>query len=91
MTWDLLQWFGCAAGVGGAWLLGKRGASPDNRAWGWILFLVSNGCWIAWGMLFAVYGLLLMQALFTITSVRGLINALSEPSVGKCHRPHRDL
>lgn len=74
MTWNLLQWLGCAAGVGGAWLLGQKFSTSNTRAWGWILFLVSNACWIAWGLVFQVWGLLVMQALFTVTSLRGLIN-----------------
>ena len=46
MMIDFLQWAGCATGVAGASLLALN---TKNSGWGFVLFLVSNGFWTAFG------------------------------------------
>ena len=43
---DFLQWAGCLTGVAGASLLALN---TKNSGWGFVLFLVSNGFWTAFG------------------------------------------
>lgn len=66
---DSLQWIGAALGIAGAWLVAS--ADPRLRAWGFIGFLASNACWIAWGAVAAAWGLVAMQTAFCATSGRG--------------------
>lgn len=68
---DQLQWPAALIGILGAWLVGAL-ARRSRRAGFWC-FLVSNALWIAWGALFHQWGLVLMQAAFTVTSLRGVI------------------
>ena len=44
---DFLQWAGCITGVAGASLLALN---TKNSGWGFVLFLVSNGFWTAFGI-----------------------------------------
>jgi hypothetical protein len=66
-----LQWPAALVGIVGAWLVGAL-ARRSRRAGFWC-FLVSNALWISWGVLFQHWGLVLMQAAFTVTSLRGVI------------------
>ena len=67
---DDIQWLAAASALIGAWLV----ASPAARLrfWGFVMFLLSNGLWIAWGAYAAAGAIILMNALFLITSIRGL-------------------
>ncbi len=66
MTPDTLQWLGCAFAVTGSLML----ASHTNRSgWGFVLFLISNVFWIAYGIEVGARGLLVMQLFFSITSL----------------------
>lgn len=64
-----LQWIGGAFGVLGALLL-----ALNNRlsGWGFVSFLPSNVCWIAFGIMTNAPGLIFMQAAFTATGLLGI-------------------
>lgn len=65
----LLEWLGCMTGLLGATLL-----ALNNRysGYGFMVFLVSNGCWVMYGILGGAWGLIVMQLGFTATSLLGL-------------------
>ena len=65
----LLEWAGCATGVLGALLLALHNA---YSGWGFVSFLTSNMCWIAFGIITGAEGLVVMQIAFTATSLLGL-------------------
>lgn len=69
---EFTQWSGAATGLCGAALLAVQNA---YSGWGFVLFLISNFFWIAFGLMIHARGLLVMQAGFTSTSVFGLLNA----------------
>lgn len=65
-----IGWAGSAMGVIGALTLAV------NQPWsglGWYFFLGSNTTWILYGAIKRVSSLLLMQAVFTITSLIGIV------------------
>jgi uncharacterized membrane protein YhhN len=64
-----LEWIGCTFGAIGALLLALNTA---YSAWGFVAFLVSNVCWIAFGLLTGAPGLVIMQLVMTATSFLGL-------------------
>ena len=66
---DTLQWLGCITGVAGSLLLALN---TRQSGWGFVLFLVSNGFWAAYGFQTGAFGLLAMQGVFTITSLIGI-------------------
>lgn len=72
-TVDALQWLGCITGVFGALLLALK---IKHSGWGFVLFLVSNGFWIAFAIETSANGLLVMQLAFSITSAIGIFNWL---------------
>lgn len=63
------QWAGCAFGVCGAFMLALNNSLSG---WGFVSFLVSNVCWILFGVLTNATGLIFMQVLFTATSLLGI-------------------
>lgn len=64
-----IEWTGSALGMAGASLLAtKLPLSP----WGWVLFLLSNACWIYYAWQMRITSLLVMQILFTATSCLGI-------------------
>ena len=64
-----VEWFGSAAGVIGALLL----ASNTNwSGYGWSAFLASNIAWIAYASIKGIRSMLLMQLVFTTTSLIGI-------------------
>jgi hypothetical protein len=66
---SLLEWMGAAFGVTGALLLASNTAwSP----WGWVGFLCSNVMLIAFAVRKHFRGLLVMQMVFTTTSLLGI-------------------
>lgn len=69
---DLLQWPGMAFGLLGAPLVSGR--SDRARRWGFVSWIVSNVCWIAWGVHTGGWGLVAMQAVFCATSFQGWWN-----------------
>lgn len=69
ITPELLQWLGCATGATGSLLLATN---TRNSGWGFVLFLISNGFWAAFGIVTNAPGLIAMQAIFTATSAIGI-------------------
>lgn len=69
MNPDVLQWGGCVTGVLGSLLLAWRSAWSG---WGFVVYLVSNAFWIAYGLKTGAPGLVSMQAVFTFTSLVGI-------------------
>ena len=69
-----LQWIGCVVGVLGAYLL-----ALNNRrsGWGFVSFLMSNVCWMAFGLLTKAPGMVFMQVAFTATSLLGIYRWMS--------------
>lgn len=76
MIVDLLQWVGCATGVVGSALLAWR---SKWSGWGFVVYLLSNSCWIGFGVLTKAPGLVVMQLVFTATSAIGVWRWLVEP------------
>lgn len=77
MTVDLLQWAGCATGVLGSALLAWR---SRWSGWGFAVYLLSNACWITFGVMTSAPGLVVMQAVFTVTSAVGVWRWLVVPA-----------
>lgn len=69
MALILLQWVGCFLAVGGSLLL-----ALNNRlsGWGFVLFLLSNFCWLAFGFMTQAPGLVTMQVLFIAVNLVGV-------------------
>jgi hypothetical protein len=67
---DLLtQWMGSALGIAGALLLAMN---TQWSAYGWISFLLSNFAWIVFAYRKQLWSMLVMQLVFTGTSVLGI-------------------
>ena len=65
----VLEWTGAIMGfIGAALLASNTRVSP----YGWILFLMSNVVWIAYGGIQSAWGLVAMQVGFTFTSLLGI-------------------
>jgi hypothetical protein len=65
----LTQWMGSALGITGALLLAMN--TPWS-AYGWVSFLLSNFAWILFAYRNRVWSMLVMQLVFTGTSVLGI-------------------
>ena len=79
----MLEWFGAALGLLGAFLLATN--SRYSR-FGWIAFLATNMCWLAFALDSHLMALLLMQLGFTATSLLGIwrwFMASGRPSSGR--------
>lgn len=66
---DLIQWAGCFTGVAGSLLLATN---TKSSPFGFVLFLISNGFWMAFGILTDAPGLVTTQVMFTATSLLGI-------------------
>jgi len=66
---DLLQWAGCATGIIGSLLLALR---ITWSGWGFVFYVFSNAFWIAFGIATHAPGLVVMQCVFTCTSIAGV-------------------
>jgi hypothetical protein len=80
---DLLQWPGMALGLAGAPLVAST--SAGTRRIGFGLWLISNACWIAWGLDAAAWGLVAMQVVFCWSSWRGWRNNRPDHAQGSSH------
>lgn len=69
MTPDTLQWLGCATAVIGSLLLALNN---KHSGWGFVLFLISNGFWLVFGLQTGAPGLVATQIIFTGTSLLGI-------------------
>lgn len=67
---DFLQWPALVLSVIGAWLVG--GSTMTHRRRGFLFFLLSNGLWMLWAGGIEAWGVVITQAVFTWTSIRGL-------------------
>ncbi len=67
---EAIEWAGTLLGLIGAGLLALN---MPNSGYGFIAFLVSNGCWIVWSIRGRAYGMLTMQIGFTVTSITGIV------------------
>lgn len=65
-----LQWPAMVLSVAGAALVADPHATV--RLIGFVLFLLANATWLAWGWHTRAWALVIMQALFTLTSIRGV-------------------
>ncbi len=80
MTDKQFEWLGALMGLLGSWMVAMDG---DLSKYGFIGFLVSNLCWIAFGLRKKAWGLLTMQVGFTGSSLLGLYNRFGlESSLG---------
>lgn len=84
---DVLQWLGCATGATGSLLLATK---TRYSGYGFVLFLISNGLWTAYGFAIHAYGLIAMQAIFTVTSAIGIYHWLIK-SPTKAEESVRDV
>ena len=77
---QVFEWSGCITGVIGAGLL-----ALNNRwsGFGFLFFLLANGCWITFGVMTAAWGLVVMQVFCTGTSMLGIWKWLLK---GRCNR-----
>lgn len=66
---DLLGWAGCVTGLTGATLLALRWR---HSAWGWVFFLISNVCWIAYAYVAETSHIEIQHLGFMATSLLGV-------------------
>jgi hypothetical protein len=70
MSHSYIEWPAALIALAGSWLVGSP--LPRRRRLGFACFLVSNLLWIVFACGIAAWGLLSMQTLFCLTSLRGL-------------------
>lgn len=70
------EWLGCALGILGAVLVAVK--SPHAH-WAWVLWLVSNLSWTAYGLGSGQTSIALQQGAFSITSMIGLWHWVLRP------------
>lgn len=75
---DKLEWGGAITGSVGSLLLATN---TMYSGWGFPLFLISNGFWIAFGLQKRAPGLVAMQLVFTATSAVGVYRWLIGPAL----------
>jgi len=79
-----MEWIGCGFGALGALLLALN---RSYSGWGFVAFLASNMCWIAFGVATGALGLVAMQVVMTATSVLGIYRwKLVKPESGPVSR-----
>lgn len=66
---DWLQWPAMAITLLASWLVASR--STHKRNWGFWVFLLSNGLWVAWGWQSQAYALIALQLGLAIMNIRG--------------------
>jgi hypothetical protein len=76
----ILQWSGAVTAVTGSYLTGSQ--ERRLRQGGFALYLVSNALWIADALHTQTWGLLAMNAAFTLTSLRGVWTNRSTARLG---------
>jgi hypothetical protein len=83
-TIDILQWAGCFLGALGSLML-----ALNNRTsgYGFVVFLASNVCWMAFGWLTNAPGLVVMQLVFSVTSGLGIWRWLVQPRLTSSASP----
>jgi hypothetical protein len=68
-----IEWSGAIIGLLGSALLSMNIATSG---YGFVLFLVSNAFWIGYGIKNHAWGMVTMQAGYTMTSLNGIIHWL---------------
>lgn len=68
----IFEWLGAFTGLMGSGLIAWNHASYS--VFGFWLFLLSNCCWIGFGLKQRAWGLVSMQIGFSITSILGIYN-----------------
>lgn len=76
MSAKVVEWTGAVLGLAGALLLALK---LDISGYGFIAFLLSNVCWLYFGVCNRAWGLVTMQLGFTATSLVGLYNWFGKP------------
>ena len=77
MDWlELLQWPAFAVTVAAGWLVASE--TRGRRLVGFVLFLVSNVLWVAWGWHDAAWALVALQAFLAVTNARGVADNRDE-------------
>lgn len=66
----VLQWVASITGIAGAWYVSGK---ENTEHIGWYIWLASNVAFIAFALLMHFWPIALMQAYFSVTSVRGII------------------
>jgi hypothetical protein len=69
LTPENLQWLGCALGIAGSFLLALN---LKCSGWGFVIYLVSNAFWIAFGVSTHAPGITTNQVFNTLTSLLGI-------------------
>ena len=75
MSW-YMEWMGCIFGAVGALMLATN---TRISGWGFVLFLVSNACWIAFGVIEGRPSIYFMQVIMTGTSLLGVFRWIYQP------------
>ncbi len=73
MTQKQIEWLASLSGLCGSGLVA---ANLPISGWGFVVFLISNAFWIAFAVRGKHWGLLTMQAGFTVTSTLGVFRWL---------------
>lgn len=73
---DLLQWPAMVVTLLASWLVASK--APARRNYGFWLFLVSNGLWIAWGWHAAAHALVSLQLGLAFLNIRGALKTQQE-------------
>ena len=65
-----------AVTIAAAWFVSSE--TNRRRLVGFVLFLVSNALWIAWGWHDAAWALVALQGFLVVTNVRGVVDNRAE-------------
>lgn len=76
MSW-YMEWIGCIFGALGALMLATN---TRISGWGFAAFLVSNACWIGYGVIEGRPSIYYMQIVMTGTSLLGVYRWLYNPA-----------
>ncbi|MBD21159.1 MAG: hypothetical protein CMM37_08995 [Rhodospirillaceae bacterium] len=68
-SFNLLKWFGTAAGVIGALILALN---LPMSAWGWLLFAISSSSWTFVAAVIKDYSLMVLQIAFLLVDFIGI-------------------
>ncbi|MDB6060813.1 MAG: hypothetical protein JWM78_916 [Verrucomicrobiaceae bacterium] len=68
---DLLQWPAFVVTVIAAWLVSVD--SKKKREVGFLVFIISNFLWVAWGVPSHAYALVALQTCLAVSNVHGII------------------
>ncbi|KVP17325.1 hypothetical protein [Burkholderia ubonensis] len=77
MNAKVIEWSGAILGLTGSLLLALN---VDISGYGFVAFLISNVCWLAFGIKNRAWGLVTMQAGYSVTSLMGLYNWFIKPA-----------